>query len=594
QPLPAAPATTDALSCLGDPNPALTATGSNIQWYADNGLVNLVGAGNSFTPADTLAGMFPYFATQTLLGCESPADSAVLTINAPPATPVVGDTAICLGDTVPELIASGTAIRWYQDNGLTQLLVSGDTFALGDTLAGVYTFFVTDTVPGCPASTADSASITIHPIPAAPQTGDTAICVGDTTPALAAVGSNITWYSDALITVQVGTGNAFIPGDTVVGSFTYFATQRINGCEGPADSATLTIHAIPGAPGTGDTAICAGDTVPALLASGTNIRWYSDSGLTTQVGSGNAFTPGDTVVGAFTYYATQSINGCESPAGLATLTIHAIPSAPVTADTAACFQDTIPGLTATGTNITWYNDAALSTVVGSGSPFVTGDTAAGTFMYYATQTLNGCESAADSATLTIHPIPAAPVAFDTAACADDTIPGLSATGSNLTWYSDALLTNLAGTGATFVTGDTVPGTFTYFVTQTINGCEGPAAAATLTIHAIPSAPLAIDTAVCDGDTVPGLIAQGSNLTWYSDAALSTVAGSGSPFVTGDTAVGSFTYYVTETLNGCEGAADSATLTIHPVPAAPLTSDTAVCANDSIPGLSATGSSLVWY
>ena len=73
-----------------------------------------------------------------------------------------------------------------------------------------------------------------------------------------------------------------------------------------------------------------------------------------------------------TYYATQTVSGCESPADTITLTINAIPLAPIANDTAVCEGSIIPNLTASGSNIQWYDDAALTNLVFSGSSFATG------------------------------------------------------------------------------------------------------------------------------------------------------------------------------------------------------------------------------
>jgi parallel beta-helix repeat protein len=76
-------------------------------------------------------------------------------------------------------------------------------------------------------------------------------------------------------------------------------------------------------PVAGDTSSCFGTPTPDLLATGTNVLWYSDAGLTTLVGTGNTFSTGQTAVGTYTYYVTQSVNGCESPPTIVTLTITA-------------------------------------------------------------------------------------------------------------------------------------------------------------------------------------------------------------------------------------------------------------------------------
>jgi hypothetical protein len=69
----------------------------------------------------------------------------------------------------------------------------------------------------------------------------------------------------------------------------------------------------------------------------------------------------------------------------------------------------------------------------------------------------------------------------------------------------------------------------------------------VTVNWLPTQTIAISDSVCLGGVVPDLLAWGSLPTWYSDAALTTQVYQGSWYATGQTAVGLYTYYVTETL-----------------------------------------------
>ncbi len=74
-----------------------------------------------------------------------------------------------------------------------------------------------------------------------------------------------------------------------------------------------------------------------------------------------------------------------------------------------------------------------------------------------------------------------PDAKDTIVLNDQMVPDLFATGSNIRWYSDKKLLNLVHTGNGFSTGHTEIGDYTYYVTQTLSGCESAAMAVTLSI-----------------------------------------------------------------------------------------------------------------
>lgn len=96
-------------------------------------------------------------------------------------------------------------------------------------------------------------------------------------------------------------------------------------------------------------------------------------------------------------------------------------------------------------------------------------------------------------------IPAAPAATSQQACFGSAVPDLTASGTGtMKWYSDAGLTNLLFTGSSFATGNSATGNYTYYVTQTVNNCEGPYATATLTINTLPSGNATATNVTCNG------------------------------------------------------------------------------------------------
>ncbi|WP_205503501.1 DUF7619 domain-containing protein [Rufibacter psychrotolerans] len=65
---------------------------------------------------------------------------------------------------------------------------------------------------------------------------------------------------------------------------------------------------------------CEGDALMPLVATGANITWYADAARQQKVAAGNQFTP--SVTSSATFYATQTLNGCEGPAAEVTVRIH--------------------------------------------------------------------------------------------------------------------------------------------------------------------------------------------------------------------------------------------------------------------------------
>ena len=88
-------------------------------------------------------------------------------------------------------------------------------------------------------------------------------------------------------------------------------------------------------------------------------------------------------------------------------------------------------------------------------------------------------------------------------------------------------------------------------------------------------PDAKDTIILYGQMVSDLFATGSNIRWYSDKKLLYLVHTGNEFTTGKTEIGDYTYYVTQTLSGCESAANAVSLSIWLEIPQPLGHDTVI-------------------
>ncbi len=88
-----------------------------------------------------------------------------------------------------------------------------------------------------------------------------------------------------------------------------------------------------------------------------------------------------------------------------------------------------------------------------------------------------------TASFTIYPIPPAPVGSDSTYCQGTATIPLSATGVNQLWYTTA--TGGTGVPTPPTPSDSTVGVQTWYVTQTINGCESPRTPISTTILYLP-------------------------------------------------------------------------------------------------------------
>ncbi|MGQ2984708.1 Ig-like domain-containing protein [Flavobacterium sp.] len=319
-----------------------------------------------------------------------------------------------------------------------------------------------------------SGVLTVNAVAAPTADATQTFCNAATVANLSATGTGVKWYAAATGGTALDAATALTNGGV------YHASQTIDGCESTARvqvTVTLTTPAAPTA--TATQTLCNAGTVADLMATGTagaTISWYDEATGGTALAATVALTNGGT------YYASQTITGCESVARtLVTITINA-PAAPTAAASQTfCDAATIADLTATGTAgaaISWYGDATGGTALATTTALTNGG------IYYAAQTVTGCESAVRTmVTVTISTVatPVATVSQPTCAVATGTIVVTAPVGVDYTYSIDGTAFQV---GATF--SALAPGTYTV-TAKNANDCV---ATTTVTVNAAPEVPVA--------------------------------------------------------------------------------------------------------
>ncbi len=308
-------------------------TAVNYVWTGPAAIVPNPNAQNADTitnPSASAAGTYTVYAN--LLGCTSATASTTVTINASPVAPVVNPTLTkyCQYDiTAVPLAATGTSLRWYTAS--TGGLASTTAPTPSTTVAGVYLWYVTQTnASNCESPAAQDTVLvkTKPPMPYAPVTAFT-YCQGDNASLLVAIGANLQWYTTA--TGGVGTAAAPTPSTATPGSFTYYVSQTVNGCESDRLSISILVKAKPPKPGSPTKQYCQNDFALPLTASGSNLLWYRTS--TGGPGSAIAPTPVTSYADTSYYYVTQTVNGCESDRTQVMVVVNYTPNALIVANT---------------------------------------------------------------------------------------------------------------------------------------------------------------------------------------------------------------------------------------------------------------------
>jgi hypothetical protein len=576
-PLPVVVANAPSAVCIGS-TVDLTATavttgttaGLTYSYFTDASATTVLANPNAVASSGTY-----YIKGTNSNGCVAMA-SVIVTVNALPNVVSVNPTTVCAPTTV-NLTASG--VTTGSDSGLTFTyftdLAATTTLTLPSAVSTSGTYYIKGTnTNGC--SVIAPVTVTINPQPVLTITNPASVCSPSTIDITANAitagsdsGITLSYWSDSSATTALTTASAV----TTSGTYYIKAVNNANGCE-KIMPVTVTINVANTPTGTASQVFCGSANLSQLVATGSNIKWYNAATGGTEYPA--SLLPLVGLTNGTIYYASQTVNGCESTTRFAvTAVVNPIPTAPNASAQTFCNAALVSDLLPNGSAYTWYDAATAGNVVVS-SAFVSSGT------YYVSQTFNGCESTRTAVTVTINTT-TAPTASAQTFCNSAIIANLSATGTGLQWYS-------ASTSGSALSASTALATGTYFVSQTLNGCESTRTSVTVTVNAT-TAPTAASQTFCTAGTVANLVATGSSLQWYSSPT------SGSP-IASTTALTSGIYYVSQTVNGCESSRTAVNVTISspatPTGAATQTIFGGVGPDATIEDISVSGTNVIWY
>jgi len=354
-------------------------------------------------------------------------------------------------------------------------------------------------------------------------------------------------------------------------------------------------------------AVSFSDTSHSLLAGIVSWDWNFDDSASGSANTSTLPNPTHSFEAAGTHNVRLIVadgNGC-SDTSFQSVTILPVPVVNVGADQLIC-AGSVAALHATGAgSYVWGPSAAGLSCYSCADPTAT-PAATTTYLVTGTDATSTC-SAIDSVTVTVVPLPAAPLTASLSYCQYEAAAPLTATPADtaytLHWYTTP--TGGSPLGGPPVPATEVAGTFTWYVSQSTSPegglCEGPRAAVTVTVYPQPIVPAAPSPLVyCQDATLPPLTATagpGYMLLWYDLPAGGT--GSTTAPIPSSATPGTTVYYVSQqnSSTGCESPRTPITVSIIPGSAAPVTAGVTYCQFDAASPLTATpdaGLSLQWY
>jgi alpha-tubulin suppressor-like RCC1 family protein len=432
--------------CYGSKVEKLVATGSNIKWYA-------APTGGMALPVTTpLVDAAHYYASQTTGSCESGVrlDVTVVLNASGVSTPTGSSTqTFCASATVGNLTATGSGIQWYDaSNG-------GAPLASSLQLVSGKHYYASQTVGGCESSARLDVVCLLIATPAPTGKATQSFCSSAAISNLVATGAGIKWYD------QVAGGSPLPLTTGLIDGQHYYASQTVSSCESVTRLDVVAIVSRNAPPqGNSTQSFCTGETLSSLSVIGSNIQWYDQP-------TGGAPLPASTaLMNGQHYYASQTVNTCESLTRLdVAVSMSTTPQPTGNSRQTFCYGNSIANLIANGTALKWY-----ATETG-GAPLPSTTWLVNNGMYYATQTLAGCESTNRfSVGVVVNPIPSSPTGASSQLLdRDKTVGDIAASGTEINWYSSpadaSTRVHRLPLSQALISGST------YYATQTVSGCE---------------------------------------------------------------------------------------------------------------------------
>jgi len=298
------------------------------------------------------------------LDCQS---SAIATSNSP----------LCIGDPLQLSASGGTNYFWSGPNGFTSTDQNPTIPNANASHSGQYSCSITGT-GGCDNTITLNVLVedSVAPIP---TITNLPIITGDCNTVISTIPTALDNCAGTIIATTTNPLTYSIPGN-------YTITWNYNDGNGNTSSQTqnITISSVNLPTLTSPQQFCIQQnaTITNITISGQNIKWYD------AVTIGNLLPNTTPLQNGITYYASQTINGCESTRVPVLVTIQNTPAPTGNQNQSFCSTEnaTLNDIAITGTDIIWYNSLSGNTILPTSTLLQNGVT------YYASQTINGCES----------------------------------------------------------------------------------------------------------------------------------------------------------------------------------------------------------
>ena len=364
-----------------------TSSAGVLNWYNVPTGGSILGTGTSFT-TPSIAATTTYYVEANDGTCTSTRTAVIATASVTPTITSTTPNSRCDAGTVTlsATASSGNTVWYSVPTGGTSLAT---TISFTTPSISTTTTYYVEAVNGSCISPRVPVVATVNISPSITSTTPASACTpGCATLSATASSGTIQWF-----TVASG-GTVYFTGANLTicnlpSTSTYYVQTTNGTCTSNRVPVVYTVTgAIPSILSTTGGNRCGPGTVVlnATADSGT-LNWYTASTGGTLLGTGNSFTT-PSISTSTTYYVEASNGTCSSNRLAVTASISSTSPPIATASQTFCAGEVVGNIVVipSGPSIIWYTAATGGTVVPNGTALVSGT------IYYASQTVSGCES----------------------------------------------------------------------------------------------------------------------------------------------------------------------------------------------------------
>ncbi|MEO6175879.1 MAG: T9SS type B sorting domain-containing protein [Flavobacterium circumlabens] len=286
---------------------SITVTGEDKKWY--DALTN----GNKLPDNTSLQNGRTYYVSQTLNLCESKRLAVTISLQNTPSVPS-GDLnpKFCKSEnaTLNNIGLNGQNIKWYDST------IAAGTLPNTTLLENNKTYYASQTI-GCESERVP-VLVKIYDTPFPTGNKDQQFCIDEkaTIANLNFTGTANKWYDAA-------TNGNILPETTLLQDGIYYVTQTLNNCESERFAVSVKIQDTQSPMSDSPQVFCIqqNSSIEKIKITGENIKWYD------QATAGMILAESTPLENGITYFASQTVNECESERTPVTIKIFAATTA---------------------------------------------------------------------------------------------------------------------------------------------------------------------------------------------------------------------------------------------------------------------------